>query len=53
MKLIHAIRAAAARRIAYRRTVAELSRLNTDVALDLGIFPGDAAKIARQSVYGV
>ncbi|RUS59065.1 hypothetical protein EGN72_13910 [Pseudorhodobacter sp. E13] len=30
----------------------EIARLPLDIALDLGIYRGDADKIARQSVYG-
>ena len=36
----------------YNRTVREIRRLPLDVALDLGIYPGDAEKIARRAVYG-
>ena len=36
----------------YNHTVRELSNLPADVALDLGIYPGDAAKIASGIVYG-
>lgn len=40
------------RRADYRRTVFELKSMPDDVALDLGIYKGDAEKIARQAVYG-
>ena len=47
------IRSAAAKRAAYRRTVAEISALSTEQGVeDLGIFPGDAHRIARKVVYG-
>ena len=36
----------------YAITVRELSNLPIDVALDLGIYPGDAAKIASGVIYG-
>ena len=39
------------RRMAYRRTVAELQRLPIDTALDLDIHHGDAARIARRAIY--
>jgi uncharacterized protein YjiS (DUF1127 family) len=37
---------------AYRRTRHEIANLPLDVALDLGIYPGDAEQIARDAVYG-
>lgn len=40
------------KRAAYRRTVDEIRRMPSDVALDLGIFKEDAEKIAHQAVYG-
>lgn len=47
------IRTAAAKRAAYNRTVSELSSMPTELAIeDLGLFPGDAHKIARKAVYG-
>jgi hypothetical protein len=39
-------------RAAYSRTVAEISAMPLETALDLGIFTEDAAKIARRAVYG-
>lgn len=36
----------------YRRTRDEIARMPLDVALDLDIYPGDAAKIARKAVWG-
>lgn len=50
--MISRLRAAAAKRAAYHRTVDEISRMPLDVALDLGIYRGDAEKIARKAVYG-
>ena len=46
------LRNAAAKRSAYHRTVAEISALPLNTALDLDIYPGDARKIARKAVYG-
>lgn len=37
---------------AYRRTVAELSGMPIDTQLDLGIYSGDARRMARTAVYG-
>ncbi|WP_172961051.1 hypothetical protein [Oceaniglobus roseus] len=52
MALINSIRSAAAKRAAYNRTVAELSKLPLDTALDLDIYRGDVHTIARRAVYG-
>jgi uncharacterized protein YjiS (DUF1127 family) len=38
--------------VRYQTTRAEIARLPLDIALDLGIFPGDADKIARKAVWG-
>lgn len=47
------LRVAAQKRAAYNRTVAELSAVSPQLALeDLGFFPGDARAMARQAVYG-
>lgn len=47
------IRTAAAKRAAYNRTVAEISAIDTRLAVeDLGIYPGDASRIAKRAVYG-
>ncbi len=40
------------KRRAYNRTLRELRRLPRDTALDLDIYPGDAAKLAYRAVYG-
>jgi len=47
------LRTAAAKRAAYNRTVAEISGMPLDVALDLGIFREDAHLIAHNAVYGL
>jgi uncharacterized protein YjiS (DUF1127 family) len=36
----------------YRQTRDEIANLPLDVALDLGLYPGDADRIARDAVYG-
>lgn len=36
----------------YRKTRDEIAHMPLDVALDLGIFRGDAARIAYETVYG-
>ena len=46
------LKAAAQKRAAYARTVREIENMPLDVALDLGIYRGDAHRIARQAVYG-
>jgi len=40
------------KRAAYHRTVRELRSMPLDVALDLGIYRGDAEKIAHEAIYG-
>lgn len=50
--IVNSLRNAAAKRAAYNRTVAEISNMPLDVALDLGIFREDAEKIAYRAVYG-
>ncbi|MEM6635290.1 MAG: hypothetical protein AAF667_05300 [Pseudomonadota bacterium] len=46
------LRTAAVKRSRYRETVAELSRLPIDVALDLDIDQSDVRRIAHRAVYG-
>jgi uncharacterized protein YjiS (DUF1127 family) len=43
---------AARKQALYRRTRSEIERMPLDVALDLGIYRGDADRIARKAVYG-
>ncbi|WP_224815478.1 hypothetical protein [Hasllibacter sp. MH4015] len=51
--ILNTIRTAAQKRAAYNRTVAEISAMPTELAVeDLGIFPGDAHSIAYRQVYG-
>jgi uncharacterized protein YjiS (DUF1127 family) len=50
--LVRKFRRAAELRAAYRRTRDEIAGMPHDIALDLGIWPGDADRIARMAVYG-
>ncbi len=52
LNLIQAYRANAAKRALYRRTRDEIAQMPRNVALDLGIFPEDAARIAHKAVWG-
>ena len=36
----------------YRKTRDEIANLPADIALDIGVFPADAERIAREAVYG-
>ncbi|HMS93970.1 MAG TPA: hypothetical protein PKA03_01875 [Tabrizicola sp.] len=36
----------------YRQTRDEIANLPADIALDIGVFPADADRIAREAVYG-
>jgi len=36
----------------YNQTVREISNMPTDIALDLGIYRGDAHALAARAVYG-
>lgn len=53
MAIIEKIRAAAAKRRAYIRTRDEIAGMSRREALDLGIFPEDAPRIAHEAVYGL
>jgi uncharacterized protein YjiS (DUF1127 family) len=44
--------AAARDRARFRQTRNEIARMPLDVALDLGIYPGDADELARKAVWG-
>lgn len=50
--LIANFRANAAKRALYRRTRDEIAAMPRSLALDLGIYPEDAARIAREAVWG-
>ena len=52
MTLLTNLREAARKRAAYRRTVNELRGVPEHLAEDLGIYPGDAKRLAREVVYG-
>lgn len=53
MKLLNNIRTRMAQRAAYHRTRREIANLPHDLAIeDLGLYPGDAARIAARAVYG-
>lgn len=52
MSVLKTVQTALQKRAAYLRTKAELERMPLDVALDLDIYKGDAAKIASRAVYG-
>ena len=52
MKLIDTLKTAAANHALYKRTRDEIARLPRDMALDIGIFPEDAHRIAWAAVYG-
>tara|TARA_R110002094_G_scaffold81121_1_gene86426 strand:+ start:299 stop:475 length:177 start_codon:yes stop_codon:yes gene_type:complete len=52
LKLIEALKTAAHNRARYVATRDEIAHMPLDVALDLGIFRGDAEKIARMAVWG-
>lgn len=46
------LKEAAVKHAAYRKTRDEIAQMPLDVALDLNIYPGDAARIAYEAVYG-
>ena len=53
MTMLTTVYSAVEKRIAYLRTKRELENLPHDLAVeDLGIYPGDAARIASRAVYG-
>jgi uncharacterized protein YjiS (DUF1127 family) len=52
LTLIANLRAEAAKRALFRRTRDEIAQMPRHVALDVGIFPEDAAIIARRAVWG-
>ncbi|MEC3862536.1 hypothetical protein VK792_14680 [Mesobacterium sp. TK19101] len=53
MTLFTNLRSRMAKAAAYRRTVNEIRRMPKDVADDLGIYPGDARRMAYRAVYGL
>ncbi len=53
MTLITTLRAALEKRAAYNRTRREIANIPVELAIeDLGIYPGDAHRIATRAVYG-
>lgn len=52
MSVLKLVSSSVQKRVAYLRTKAELEAMPLDVALDLDIYRGDAAKIAAKAVYG-
>lgn len=50
--LFAAYRTFARQHAEYRRTRDEIAHLSSSEAYDLGIYPGDAERIARQAVWG-
>jgi len=52
MTVIKSLRDAARAHALYVRTRDEIARLPLDAALDLGIYRGDAHRIAHDAVYG-
>jgi len=46
------LKTAAVNHARYRATRNEIANLPADIALDIGIFPADAERIAREAVYG-
>lgn len=52
LTMFETLKEAARKRSAYVRTRNEIARMPLDIALDLDIYPGDAAQIARKAVYG-
>lgn len=52
MNLFSNIREALRKHAAFVRTRNEIREMPLDIALDLGIYRGDADAMARQAVYG-
>ena len=52
MSLISQLRTAARKRAAYKRTIRELRGIPLHLTEDLGIYPGDERRLARQAIYG-
>lgn len=50
--LIAAYRSYAKQHALYRRTRDEIAQLSPAESLDLGIFPSDASRLAREAVWG-
>jgi len=52
MSTFETFRSAIEKRMAYLQTRNEIRKIPLDVALDLGIHPGDAEAVAHKAVYG-
>ena len=52
MKVLTKVRSAMQKHAAYRRLKHEIASMPQDVAIDLGMFREDAAKIASKAIYG-
>ena len=52
MTALNTVRTAIAKRVAYSRLKRELRNMPLEVAIDLGMFREDAAKIAAKAIYG-
>jgi len=52
MTVLEKLTTAVRDRARYRRTRDEIARMPIEIALDVGIYPGDAKAIARRTVYG-
>jgi len=52
MSLITQLRTVLSRRASYRATLHELRGIPETQAEDIGIYPGDARRLAREAVYG-
>ncbi|RMD88758.1 MAG: DUF1127 domain-containing protein [Alphaproteobacteria bacterium] len=50
--LIGRLRENARKRALYRRTVKEIRAMPDTIARDLGLYRGEAERIAREAVYG-
>jgi uncharacterized protein YjiS (DUF1127 family) len=51
-RMLDQLRESARKRTAYKRTVWEIENMPLDAALDLGIYRGDAHRLAHKAVYG-
>jgi hypothetical protein len=52
LTVFETLKAAARDRARYLQTRTKIARMPLDVALDPGIYPGDADELARKSVWG-
>lgn len=52
MTLLSTLRTAARKHAAYRRTLWELRGVPRHLVDDLGIYPGDEKRLAREAIYG-